>query len=293
MYKEINLPQSIKLSTQSNRKVVRVGSVENIVSFKSMIDKTIEFYAQNTHELYLYLSDFSALRELNNLRYRNLNIIFDVNEKNIKLLKEFKDFLPKFRFKAVLDTTVKPDEISSVVKFLSFLGVKSEITYDLFKTIDEKQMKQITDEIVLNTQILKDVEPFFSFTHYIYTKKMKKEIKHTLWDVFKDNIERFSYITNDGYVTISKRWDKRSRYLFNLDEGKEKEMDSELYKELNSYEQNLFFKNLECAMCGSYEFCGAYLKLEDGNYNCTPFQTMLKDIEDNFDIFQVRDSKAA
>jgi len=44
-------------------------------------------------------------------------------------------------------------------------------------------------------------------------------------------------------------------------------------------------------MCESFEYCGAYLKFEDGKYNCTPFQTMLKEIDENFDIFKV--SKAA
>jgi MoaA/NifB/PqqE/SkfB family radical SAM enzyme len=291
MFKEINLPINTKLDVESNSKVVRVDSLKNIVSFKSQIDKTIGFYSRNTKVLYFYLSDFSLLKTLNNLRYKNLNIIFDLNIKNITLLKEYKEFIKNFNLTAILDSGVKHQEIVSVVKFLSFLGVKSFVTYDLFKTIDEKEMKNITKEIVLNPEFVKDVEPFFSFVNYVYKKKIKKEIDESLWSSFKDKLEEFSYITSDGFVTVSKRWDKRSRYLYNLDEPKERRHESELYKELDSYEQNLFFKNLECAMCESFEYCGAYLKFEDGKYNCTPFQTMLKEIDENFDIFKV--SKAA
>ena len=291
MFKEINLPVELKLDVESNSKVVRVDSLKNIVSFKSQIDKTIGFYSRNTKVLYFYLSDFSLLKTLNNLRYKNLNIIFDINIKNITLLKEYKEFIRNFNLTAILDSGVKPQEIVSVVKFLSFLSVKSFITYDLFKTIDKKEMKNITKEIVLNPEFVKDVEPFFSFVNYVYKKKIKKEIDESLWSSFKDKLEEFLYITSDGFVTVSKRWDKRSRYLYNLDESKERRYESELYKELDSYEQNLFFKNLECAMCESFEYCGAYLKFEDGKYNCTPFQTLLKEIDENFDIFKV--SKAA
>jgi len=291
MYKEIDLPISIKLDAKSYSKVIRVDKLTNIVSFKSMIDKSLRFYNRNTEVLYFYLKDFSLLKTMNNLRYKDLNIIFDINIKNIKLLKEYKDILKNFNLTAVLDSGVKPHEIVGVVKFLSFLGVKSVITFDLFKNIDEKEMKHIMNEVVLNPDFVKDVEPFFSFVTYIYEKKTKREIKDTLWDAFKEKPEKFFYVTSDGYVTLSKRWDKRSKYFYNLQEPKEKRHSSEFYKELDSYEQNLFFKNLECAMCESFEFCGAYLKFENGSYDCTPFQTMLKNIEENFDIFKV--SKAA
>jgi len=291
MYKEIDLPINIKLDAKSNSKVIRVGSIKNIVSFKSMIDKSIKFYSRNTQVLYFYLSDFSLLKTLSNLRYKGLNIIFDVNIKNITLLKEYKNILNNFNLTAVLDSSVKPNEIVSVVKFLSSLGVKSSITFDLFKTIDAKVMQNITKEIVLNPNLVKNVEPFFSFVNYIYEKKIKKEISQTLWDTFKDKLEEFFYVTSDGFVTLSKRWDKRSKYFYNLQEPKEKRHSSEFYKELDSYEQNLFFKNLECAMCESFEYCGAYLKFEDGKYECSSFQAMLKEIDENFDIFKV--SKAA
>jgi len=291
MYKEIDLPSNIKLDVESDVKVIRVENFNNIVSFKSMMDKAINFYSRNTKVLYFYLSDFSLLKTLNNLRYKDLNIIFDINIKNIKLLKEYKDIIRNFNLSAILDSGVKPHEIVSVVKFLSFLGVKSIITFDLFKNIDEKEMKHITKEIVLNPDFVKDVEPFYGFVRYIYEKKSKKEIDETLWDSFKEKPEEFFYLTSDGYVTLSKRWDKRSRYFYNIQEPKEKRHSSEFYKELDSYEQNLFFKNLECAMCESFEYCGAYLKFEDSSFDCTPFKTMLKSIEENFDVFKV--SKAA
>jgi len=293
MYKEIDMPVNIKLDVDSYSKVIRVGSVNNIVSFKSMLDKSLKFYSRNTKVVYFYLSDFTVLKTLNNLRYRNLNIIFDVNIKNIKLLKEFKDILKHFHLTAVLDSSIKVDEIVSVVKFLSFLGIKSSLTFDLFKKIDEKEMKNITKELVLNSDFVKDVEPFYSFVSYIYAKKSKKEIQETLWDDFKEKVDEFFYVSSDGYVTLSKRWDKRSRYFYNIEDPKEKRHSSEFYKELDSYEQNLFFKNLECAMCESFEYCGAYLKFEDSSYDCTPFLIMLKEIEENFDIFKVDNSKAA
>jgi len=291
MYKEIDLPQNIKLDVPSYAKVIRVSKANNIVSFKSMMDKSIRFYSKNTKVLYFYLSDLSILKTLDNLRYRGLNIIFDVNVKNITLLKEYKDILKNFNLTAILDSSVRPQEIVSVVEFLSMLGIKSSITFDLFKTIDNKEMKNITKKIVLNPNLVKDVEPFYSFVNYIYEKKIKKDITRTLWQTFKDQLDEFSYVTNDGFVTLSKRWDKRSKYLYNLEEPKEKRHTSEFYKKIDSYEQNLFFKNLECAMCESFEYCGAYLKFEDGGFDCTSFQTMLKDIEENFDIFKV--SKAA
>jgi len=204
MFSEINLPVELKLDVESNSKVVRVDSLKNIVSFKSQIDKTIGFYSRNTKVLYFYLSDFSLLKTLNNLRYKNLNIIFDINIKNITLLKEYKEFIRNFNLTAILDSGVKPQEIVSVVKFLSFLSVKSFITYDLFKTIDKKEMKNITKEIVLNPEFVKDVEPFFSFVNYVYKKKIKKEIDESLWSSFKDKLEEFLYITSDGFVTVSK-----------------------------------------------------------------------------------------
>ncbi len=286
MFSEVNLPQNIKLSIDSEKKVVRLDKFSNIVSFKSKLDKTIEFYSKNTKFIYFYLSDFSILKTLYNLKYKRLNIVFNLNEKNLKLLKEYKDFLKYFRLTAILDSVIKPDEIVMIVKFLHSMGVKSEITYDLFKTISKEDLENITNEIILNKELVKSVEPLFSFTNYIYRKKSKKPIDKTLWDLFKDKIDRFSYITRDGYVTISKRWDKRSRYLFNLDEANQTQNSSELYKELDAYEQNLFFKNLECAMCESYEICGAYLKFEDSKYDCEPFKTMLDKIEKNFDVFK-------
>jgi len=57
--------------------------------------------------------------------------------------------------------------------------------------------------------------------------------------------------------------------------------------------KNLFFKNLECAMCNSYEYCQAYLKFEDGKYECTGFLEMLSKIEENLDLLSIKDDKAA
>ncbi len=48
MFSEVNLPQNIKLSIDSEKKVVRLDKFSNIVSFKSKLDKTIEFYSKNT-----------------------------------------------------------------------------------------------------------------------------------------------------------------------------------------------------------------------------------------------------
>jgi len=107
-----------------------------------------------------------------------------------------------------------------------------------------------------------------------------------------DKLDSFRYITNDGLVTISKRWDKRGKYLYKLHE-KSSEDDFNLSKELEEYEQNLFVKNLECAMCESFEFCKAYLRYEDAEYDCSGFKDMLKIVDENFDIYKVEKEKVA
>ena len=66
MYKEINLPSSIMMDTSSDKKVIRLGAIGNIVSLKTKIDKAIKFYKKNTKVLYFYLSDFSLIKDIYN-----------------------------------------------------------------------------------------------------------------------------------------------------------------------------------------------------------------------------------
>jgi len=286
MYKEINLPQNIKFNKQSFVKVVRIESFKNIKEFKNSIDKTLEFYSKNTNKVYFHLKDLNILKTLDNLMYKNLNISFDVNIKNIEFLKTHESLLKNHKLKASLDSTIKTKELVNAVKFLAKKGIKSEISYDLFKKLDKDDLENITQNLILDKSFTKFSEPFFGFVNYIYEKKAKKNPSVTLWELFKDKEEEFYYINQNGDTTISKRWDKRGKYLFNIDDSIEKKKESELLKSLKSYDENLFFENLDCAMCDRYEFCKAYLKFENNSYDCSGFKSMLEIVEKDFDIFK-------
>ena len=286
MYKEINLPQNIRFNKQSFVKIVRIDGFKNIKEFKNYIDKTLEFYSKNTNKIYFHLKDLNILKTLDNLMYRNLNISFDVNIKNIEFLKTHKSLLKNHSLKASLDSTIKTKELVDVVKFLAKKQIKSEISYDLFKKLDEDDFKNITNKLILDKSFTKSSDPFFGFVNHIYEKKAKKNSSLTLWELFKDKEGEFYYINQNGDTTISKRWDKRGKYLFNIDDSVEQKESSELLKSLKSYDENLFFENLDCAMCDRYEFCKAYLRFENSTYDCSGFKSMLEMIEENFDIFK-------
>ncbi len=286
MYKEINLPMDTKLDVSSYLKIVRVSNFKDISSFKNSIDNTIKFYGKNTKRLYFYLEDLEILKTLYNLKYKNMFMLFDVNTKNISLVKEYKEILGSFYTKALLDSIIKPSEVVDIVKFLAKYNIRSEISYDLFKKLDSKNFENITKELLLDKKYVKYVEPFFSFANYVYEKNIKKSSKHTLWEIFKDELNGFLYINKDSDVAVSKRWDKRGKYLYNLDDKEQSIKKSPLYQELKSYDENLFFENLECAMCDKYELCKAYLKFENKEYDCSGFKSMIEEIEKNFEIFK-------
>ncbi len=292
MYLEINLPQSLLLDIVSDIKVIRLENSSNIVHFKSKLDNLIRFYSKNSKVLYFYLKNLELLKTINNLKYNHLNIYFSINRKNIQFIKDNGKILKNFYLKAEIDNIVKSDELVDLLKFLSFHKIKSELSYDLFKQLNSDELSKLTKEIILDKNIIKDIEPLFGFVNYIYEKNYKKEISLDLWQLFKDKRDEFIYITSDGFVTISKRWDKRGKYLYNIYDTIRSE-NSQLSKELDAYEQNLFFKNLECAMCENYEFCKAYLKFENNKYDCSGFKNMLTIIKDNFIIYKEEKEKVA
>ncbi len=286
MLYEISLPQSVKINVNSKRKIIRLHKMKGASGVKSALDFAVSFYSKNTEAIFIELSTLEDLKTIYNLRYKNIGIIYNFKEKDLAEFSSYEKIFKAYEIKVIVDD-IKTDRVISVIKEITKYDVEVELSFTLFSKLSAKEWEEVAKEIILNPHIVHRVEPLFSMTYYLYQKQRAEISKATLWKVIGEEVEKNLYIDEDENITLSKRWANKGKYFASLDDKSIKIKEGEFYKKLQTYEQNLFFTNMECSMCEYYGYCKASLKFENSGYDCSGFKNALDIVSKNFDRFKV------
>jgi hypothetical protein len=284
MLYEISLPQSKKLNVNSTKKVIRLHKMNGIKGMKSAVDSIIAFYSKNSKSIYLELFELEDLQAIYNLRYKNIGSVYRYKEQDLEKLSVYKEAFRAYEVKIIID---KCDlkELITTIKTLAEYNVEIELTYDLVSKLTPEDWEVVTSEIILDSEIVQKVEPFFSMAYYQYQKTKGQKTAATLWKVFGDSVGERLYITEDGDIALSKRWSDKDRYFGYLGD-KADIHDSPFFEELSKHEQNIFFTNMNCAMCDHFVYCKAYMKYENSEYDCEAFKKSLDEIGKNLEQYK-------
>jgi hypothetical protein len=113
------------------------------------------------------------------------------------------------------------------------------------------------------------VQPFFELLRSLMTNEPSGGV--TLWQVCAETLGRDYYFTQDGRLSLSKRWAESQRYFGDLFSSMAQIHSSFFYQEL----QALIGQNApispQCPDCRAAGFCAGFLRALDTTQNCVPF----------------------
>ena len=245
----INTPYFYKIKKTSDKRVVRYEGIKG--SFLDIFKKTIVFHKNFAKEVIVFLDDLELIKDVD----KKYKIWFELNEKNLYFLEK-KDLDQKSM--VFIDSAYFRD-LFFVFDMLMGKNVDIFLEYDLFKLLKKEDILRVLEDKKLFKKI-KNI-------HQIFVKN------DDIWDVFFEKYPKYFYI-DKGKVYLSKRWQKRDRFLFTLDLL---DKDKEFIEDLKNYHKEIFLKDYECAYCEHFSFCKGFFKFEDKDNKCLLDNFFLKE----------------
>lgn len=283
----VSIPHNLEWDIGSNIKVIRIPHLKR-EEFQKATRDSYKYYSRKSHYVTFSLESITDIEILKDFHFRDIGLELDVySQDDIKLIDSVKSYFTAFdKVEIVLHSS---DNLYNDVK--SLLGEKNvfiRLSFDLLKSLDEKSLNDFYEKIAFNPDTLSQVYPFIGLVRFVHIQKSGRaqSMKRTLWRFMQEEAGLFYYVDSNGKVGPSKRLLDKGLSYGTIEDSLEDIKESELFKELNSIDEEIFFTYDKCSMCESYDMCQAMLKFGDLDYDCTPmkniialFKSEIEDIE--------------
>lgn len=175
------------------------------------------------------------------------------------------------RYRPVLVLTHCEISLARCVQFLASLQLPIEVIPQVWMAQDALAMTDLSERLLFSPFVKTPVQPFFD----LLRSRLNPTGAPNLWDIFRERVGSFIYLTEDGHITLSKRWADGQRYFGRVDDTHHKLRTSELYRTLRVLQKGGYKLDPICADCTISEFCAGYMRAIDRKQDCSALITLL------------------
>jgi radical SAM protein with 4Fe4S-binding SPASM domain len=162
---------------------------------------------------------------------------------------------------------VRPDaKLIRNVNFLTSLNFRVHVETSALGEL-ENSLLDAADFYVHNPILTTPVEPFHTLLHTICIGR-----GHNMWAIEAENVKTNFYVSHDGEVSLSKRWNADGLNYATLDDPWERIVNSELFQKLSDFRNELFRNKSPCVFCAYLDLCGGFLRAIDASWPCELWQ---------------------
>lgn len=162
------------------------------------------------------------------------------------------------------------------LNYLTSLGFRVHVDAAA-QTVAEDQLKKALDFYLHNPLLSVPIEPFHTL---LLTICRRLSYKHNLWHIVMENAETDFYVDDSGAVTLSKRWSARGRSYGYISQPWDEIVNSELHRELLSFQSEMFRSQKPCIFCSHFGLCGGFLRALDEQWPCDVWQQVFQTMHD-------------
>lgn len=162
---------------------------------------------------------------------------------------------------------VKPD--ANLIRNLNFLtSLNFRVHIESGAAVQaEDSLLHAVDFYLHNPLLTTPVEPFHSLLHTVSRGR-----GYSMWDVEGENARTSFYVSDNGEVSLSKRWNIEGLNYGTLDDPWKKFVNSDLFRRLSAFRSELFRNKSSCVFCAHMDLCGGFLRAIDPDWPCELWQ---------------------
>ena len=273
MVEQVSIPEGFSWNWPSRQQIIRIQ--DHMISGTDLPER-LNFYLRcgqraGSSEIIFELSDPSILEIFGQFRWYRPRIRVLISDDQLGDIHRF-----RARFSTVCPTLVLErceNSLPKAVQFMASLNLPIEINPCVFISQNEKSLLDVCERLLFSSFVKIPVQPFFSFLQFAMNPGTFVPFP-TLWETFKERIGRDYYITNDGKITLSKRWADKNRFFGNAFDTIEDIRSSDLFYELVSINEMNSEKSSVCRDCPIHRFCSGYLRAMNATHDCSTFLSL-------------------
>ncbi|MDJ0783436.1 MAG: radical SAM protein [Desulfosarcinaceae bacterium] len=144
------------------------------------------------------------------------------------------------------------------VQFLASLQLPVEVTPGVWTRQDADAMRDLAERLLFSPFIKTPVQPFFDLLRACLSPAGAP----TLWELGRERLGRYLYLSDAGQVTLSERWAKRQCYFGQVADRPQAWHTSDLYRSLRRWQSGGFRLDTRCAVCRVQPLCAGYLRAD-------------------------------
>lgn len=288
MIEQISIPENLTWNCSPHwLRIIRIktdrASEGNLYEPLSPILNQIQ--AKSYKELCLEMPDLSLLDYLQGPELRSSRIRILISDGQLGEIHRNRVRLSAVCLTLVLDEC--KGSLPRAIQFLSSLNVPIEVSVSVFMAQNEQSLLDLTNRLLFSPLVKIPVQPFFDLLRSLMNSETPP---FTLWDICKENIDQNYYVTDDGKITLAKRWETEDRFFCDISDSITDISSSSLYRELNSI-RNGSSLNRKCSYCLAAKLCSGFLCAMDYEYDCSPFVSLIDFMKSH--ITMIKESFAA
>jgi radical SAM protein with 4Fe4S-binding SPASM domain len=239
-------------------------SVSVRISTPDHVPATLDFYGRRLYNVEIEdgsIRDIDLIRAIGPNRIRLILGDINVLEVDGRLIETLQEIRAKPAFEILPDGNLFKN-----INFLTGLGMLVHI--DMSKPVqDEKALLRVTDFYLHNPTLSTPIEPIHSLLVL-----MNRGRGNRLWSTEQERVRTNFYVSNQGEVSLSRRWMERSLKYGSLDDSVDEFMKSGLYSKLASLKAELFRNKSPCIFCRHFDVCNGFLRALDPEWPCDIWQ---------------------
>ena len=232
---------------------VRINTPDSVPRIRDFYGKRL-FNLEIEGEL---INDINLIRAIESNRVRVKLGDIDILEVEGRLIEA----LQKVRAQPVFE--INPDKnLLKNINFLTSLNILVHINMS-YPVQDDKVLLQTVDFYLHNPMLRIPIEPLHSLL-----VTMSRGRGRRLWNTELESVKTNFFVSDQGEVSLSKRWIENGMKYGTLDDSVNDFMKSELYNKLAMLRENMFRSKSPCAFCRHLDVCKGFLRAIDPEWPC-------------------------
>jgi len=172
-------------------------------------------------------------------------------------------------------------QVARAANILASLGFRVHLDASA-PVVDCSALMAATDYYLFNPVLRTPVQPFHALLEHIAQGR-----GYTLWDTESESPATDFYLSEDGHVSLARRWHSAARLYGCVGDSWDALVDSPPRRRLLLFRRHLFLEQSPCVFCADLDVCGGYLRALDPIADCSPWRQVFSRLRDEAE--QARD----
>jgi hypothetical protein len=264
-----NFPRSAVVSIPASNALSGNCSVSVRIDTQGDIPRTKEFYGRRLSSFEIEaksVNEIGLLQALKGERVRIMVADADIFERH-EIIDALQALQPVFMLN-VDGSLIRHINLLTSLNFRVHISASTPVQA-------EDTLLQAVDFYLHNPLLTIPIEPFHSLLHTVSRGK-----GYSLWDTESENVKTNYYVTDNGKVSLSRRWTENDLYYGALEDPWDGLINLKLYQRLAKFQVELFISKSPCIFCEHFDLCRGFLRAVVPEWLCGTWKEVFKMLRD-------------